>query len=91
MYTTIILLLLCAVQAGLFYWKWSEIEDYREIGKDVATVTGLDKNKKYSTFVRIAGKFLKVGKYVLFILIPIVFIINLIVASILGTILSFIF
>ena len=84
-------MLLCAVEAGLFYWKWSEIEEYREIGQDIAIATGLEKHRKYGAFVRIAGKFLIVGKYVLIVLIPIVFIINLIIATILGTILSFIF
>lgn len=88
MYTTIILLLLCAVEAGLFYWKWSEIQEYRELGKDVAIATGLEKNGKYSAFIRIAGKALGVEKYLLIILIPVIFIVNLIIASILGTILS---
>jgi len=91
MYITIILLLLCAVEIGLFYWKWSEIEEYREIGADVAIATGADKHRRYSAFVRIAGRLLKVGKYLLIVLIPIIFIINLIVATILGTILNLIF
>lgn len=91
MYTSIILLLLCAVEAGFIYWKWSEIEEYRELGKDVAIATGLDKNRRYSAFVRIAGKLTAIGKYILIALIPVLFIINLIIAAILGTILSLIF
>lgn len=91
MYTLIILLLLCAVEAGLFYWKYSEIQEYREIGQGVAEITGIDKNKKYSAFVKIAGKIIKASSFLLWIIIPVLFIANLIVASILGTILSFIF
>lgn len=91
MYTLIILLVLCAAEAGLFYWKYSEIQDYVDLGKGAARVTGADKHKHYGTFVKVASKFVSVGKVVLIVLIPIVFIINFIVASILGTILSFIF
>lgn len=91
MFTFIILILLCAIQAGFVYWKWSEIQDVQDVGKSVAGVTGLDKNKKYGAVIKFLGKILKVGKYVLMILIPILFIINLIVSAILGTILSLIF
>ena len=90
MYITIILVLLCAVEFGVVYMKYSDIQDYREIGKDVAIVTGVDKNRRYSAFVRVAGKVLKMSSYLLWIIIPVIFVINLIVASILGTILSFI-
>jgi len=91
MYTTIILLLLCAVEAGLFYWKYSEIQEYADLGKGIAKVTGADKTKHYGTFIKIASKFMAVGKIILIVLIPIIFIVNWIVAAILGTILSFIF
>lgn len=91
MYTLIILLFLCLVEAGLFYWKYSEIKDYAELGKGAVKITGIHKKKSYGTFVKISSKFISVGKIVLIVLIPILFIINLIVASILGTILSFIF
>ena len=91
MYTLIILLLLCAVEAGLFYWKYSEIQEYADLGKGVAKITGADKTKHYGMFIKIASKFLSIGKVVLIVLIPFIFIINCIVAAILGTILSFIF
>jgi hypothetical protein len=91
MYTFIILLVLCAAQAGLFYWKYSEIQEYADLGKGIAKITKADQTKQYGTFVKIASKLVSVGKIVLYVLIPVVFIINLIVASILGTILSFIF
>jgi len=91
MYTLIILLLLCAVEAGLFYWKYNEIQEYADLGKGVAKITGVDKAKHYGIFIKIASKFLAVGKIILIVLVPIIFIINWIVAGILGTILSFIF
>jgi hypothetical protein len=91
MYTTIIFLLLCLAEGGFVYWKWSEIEDYRNLGKDVAIATGVEKNRQYSAFIRIAGRVLGVAKYLLIILVPVLLIVNLIIASILGTILSFIF
>jgi hypothetical protein len=91
MFTTIIFLLLCAAEFGICYWKWSEIEDYRNLGKDVAIATGIEKNRQYSAFVRIAGRVFGVAKYLLFILVPVLIIANLIIAAILGTILSFIF
>jgi len=91
MYTLIILLLLCAVEAGLFYWKYSEIQEYADLGKGIAKITGADKTRHYGVFTKIAAKLLSIGKVVLIILIPVVFLINLAIASILGTILSFIF
>jgi len=91
MYTLIILLLLCIIEFGLVYWKYSEIKEYIEISQDVAAITGLDKTKRYSDFVRTVGQLLSFGSYVFWIVIPIAFIINLIIASILGAILSFIF
>ncbi len=91
MYTFIVLLFLCLVEVGLFYWKYSEIKDYAELGKGAVKITGVHKTKHYGTFVKISSKFISVGKIILIILIPIVFVINLVVASILGTILNFIF
>ena len=90
MYTFIILLLICASQGGFFYWKWSEIQEYRGIGKDVAAVTGLDNNKRYSAFIRIAGRILGLAKYLLFILVPVIFVVDFIVALVLGSILHLI-
>ena len=91
MWTFSIFLLLCLIEGVIVYMKWSEIEEYRELGKDVAIATGLEKNRRYSAFVRIAGKVVGVAKYLLIILVPVILIVNLIIAGVLGTILSLIF
>jgi len=88
MYTIIILCLLCAVEFGLFYLKWSEIEEYVEIGDKITKVTGLANTKSYGKFVMVIGGFLKVGKYIMMIVVPVIFVVNLIVSAILGSIIS---
>jgi len=69
--------------------KWSDIQDYKEIGEGVASITKLDKNKHYSKFVKIAGWVLKKFKVLLFIPAIILIFANLIASSILGTIVFF--
>ena len=88
---TIVFLLLCAIEAGLFYWKYSEIQEYRELGQDVAIATGVEKHRRYGAFIRIAGKILGFTKYLLIIIIPLLLLANWIVAIILGSILNFFF
>jgi len=88
MYIFLIFIALCAIEFLFFWWKWSDIQDYREIGKDVASITGIDKNKKYSAFVKIASKFF--GFFKVFIIIPVILlvIINFIASLILGGIIG---
>jgi hypothetical protein len=91
MYTTIIFLLLCVVEFVFCWIQWDQIESYRNLGQDVAIATGVEKHRRYTAFVRIAAKIISVGKVVLLALIPVILLINFIIAVILGTILSFIF
>lgn len=89
--TFIILLILCLLEA-LFIWiKWGDIKNYQSIGKGIANATGLDRAERYSMFIR--GTAWLFSKFKVLLIIPavILFIANLIVASILGTILNFIF
>ena len=88
MYTFLIFIALCAIEFIIVKLKWDDIQDYREIGKGVASITGIDKNKKYSAFVKIASKFF--GFFKVFIIIPIIImvIINFIAALILGGLIS---
>jgi len=90
MYTFLIFIALCAIEFIIVKMKWDDIQDYRAIGKGVASVTGIDKNKKYSTFVKMAGKFL--GFFKVFIIIPIIImtIFNIIASLILGGLLNLI-
>ena len=90
MYTFLIFVALCAIEFIIVKLKWDDIQDYREIGKGVASITGIDKNKKYSTFVRIAGKFF--GFFKVFMIIPIIIMVifNFIAALILGGLVSLI-
>lgn len=90
MYTFLIFIALCAIEFIIVKMKWGDIQDYREIGKGVASITGINKNKKYSTFVKIASKFL--GFFKIFIIIPIIIMVifNFIAALILGGLISFI-
>lgn len=91
MWTTIVFLLLCAAEAAFVWFQWDQIESYRNMGKDVAIATGLEDNRRYSAFVRIAANIFSVAKYVLIFLVPVILVVNLILAFILGTILAFIF
>jgi len=88
---TIVFLLLCAIEAGLFYWKYSEIQEYRELGQDVAIATGVEKHRRYGAFIRIAGKVLGFTKYFLIIIIPLLLLANWIVALVIGSILNIFF
>jgi hypothetical protein len=88
---TIVFLVLCVVEFGLVYWKYSEIQEYAEIGQKVASVTGVDNNKHYSKFIKIAAKVFGLAKYLLFIAVPVLLFANWIAALILGSILNFFF
>jgi len=70
--------------------KWNDIQDYKEIGEGVASITKLDQNKHYSKFVRIAGWVLKKFKVLLFIPAILLLIANFIASSILGSIIAMI-
>lgn len=91
MYTTIVFLLLCAIEAVVIWMKWDEIQTYSDIAKGAASITGIDKNEKYSQFVKIMGKIIEYAKPVLIILAVFLIFANLIAASIIGGILGFIF
>jgi len=88
---TIVFLVLCAVELGIFYLKYNDIQDYKELGQDVAIATGVEKHRRYGAFIRIAGKILGFTKYLLIIIIPLLLLANWIVALILGSILNFFF
>lgn len=91
MYTTIIFLSLCVIEFVFLWMKWDEIQTYREVGQGAASITGLDENASYKAFVKLVGILMEYFKY--FLIVPLIFIIfaNLIVASILGSVLGLIF
>jgi len=87
MYTLIILTTLCLSQFLFVWWKWSEINDLKEIATDVVVVTGITKSDKYNKAKRIGTRLLLfIGRFKKLIIIPIVilFLINLVVSTILG-------
>jgi len=88
---TLVFLSLCLIEAIIIWMKWNEIQDYRNLGKDVASVTGLDKNEKYGAFVRIAGKVLAYAKPILIVLGIVLLVVNYIAALIIGGILNIFF
>ena len=93
MYTLIILGSLCLIQFLFVWWKWSEINDLKEIATDVVVVTGLTRNQKFSKAKRIGTRVvLFVGRFKKLLIIPIIilFLINLVFSTILGTFVRFI-
>lgn len=91
MYTTIVFLLLCIIELVIIWMKWDEIQTYRDIVEGAASITGADKNERYSQFVKIMGKVIEYAKPVLIVLAILLLFANLIAASIIGGILGFIF
>lgn len=91
MYTTIIFFLLCLLEGGFIYWKWSQYEEYKEMAKDVAIATGIDANRKYQAAVRIISWLTGIGGILMIVLGVALLFVNIIIALILGGILAFIF
>ncbi len=90
MYTLIIFIILTLVE-GIYIWmKWDEIQEYKEIGQEVAKITKVDQDSRYQKVVQILGRLWNYAKPMFYALGVLLLIINLIVSLILGTILSFI-
>mgnify|MGYP000312492955 FL=1 len=76
----------------LFIWvKWSDIRDYRELGTDIADMTGVSKKSFYEKLVRTFGFLWSNFKKMLIIPIVVIVFINFVVSLVLGGILSIIF
>lgn len=89
---TLIIFLILTIAEAIYLWsKWDEIQEYKEIGQEVASITGLDQNKKYQKVIQILGKLWNYAKPVFYALGIALLIANIIVAAILSTILGFIF
>jgi hypothetical protein len=91
MYTFIVFLLLCALEGGFVYWKWSQYQEYKELAKDAAIATGVDGNRRYQAAVRFMGKLTGIGGFLMVILGIAMIFVNFIIALILGGILALIF
>ena len=91
MYIWIVFLALTLLEGVVAWMKWDEVNDYAELGRDVSGLTGFDKKKAYSFVVKVLLKIKMVARWLLFIIIPAILLINLIVSLIIGGILELIF
>lgn len=91
MYILIIFAILTLAQSIFIYSKWSNIQDYRELGQDLADVSGLSRKQAYTKTIRVLGNVLSNFKTVLIIPIGIILFLNLIVSLILGGLLAIFF
>ena len=91
MYILIIFTILTLVQSIFIYSKWSNIQDYRELGRDLADVSGLSRKQTYTKTIRVLGNVLSNFKTILIIPVGIILFLNLIVSLILGGLLSIFF
>lgn len=87
----IVFLVLTTVEAYIVWMKWSDVNDYADLGKDVSNLTGFDKKKAYSIIVKILSKINIAGRWVLIIIVPLLLLLNLIISLVLGGILELIF
>jgi uncharacterized membrane protein len=71
--------------------KWDEIQTYSDIAKGAASITGIDKNEKYSQFVKIMSKVIEYARPILIILAILLVFANLIAATIIGGVLGLVF
>lgn len=89
MYTLIIFLILTLVE-GIYIWmKWDEIQEYKEIGQEVAKMTKIDQDDRYKTVTQFLGKLWNYAKPMFYALGVLLLFLNLIASFILGAILSF--
>ena len=91
MFTTIIFLLLCLIEGVIFYLKWSQAQEYKEMTHDIAVATGVENNRKYKAAVRFMTKISGLGTIIMFVIGALLLFVNLIIALILGGILAVIF
>ncbi|MEK6828567.1 MAG: hypothetical protein AABY15_00375 [Nanoarchaeota archaeon] len=90
MYTLLIFLILTLAE-GIYIWmKWDEIQEYKEIGQEVAKATKIDQDHRYKTVVQFLGKLWNYAKPMFVFLGIVLLFVNLIIALILGVILNFI-
>ena len=89
MYTLLIFLILTLVE-GIFIWmKWDEIQEYKEIGQEVAKATKIDQDHRYKTVVQILGRLWNYAKPLFIVLGIILLIVNLLLSIIIGTIINY--
>lgn len=91
MYILYVFLLMCVIEAIFFYRKRNRVIEYADFLRDIESAVGARRNEKYNLFVAIVGRFLSVSYKLLWILIPIILVINILVALIAGGILNLIF
>jgi uncharacterized membrane protein YkgB len=91
MYTTIIFLLLCLIEGVIFYLKWDQAQEYKEMTHDVAVATGVENNRKYKAAVRFMAKVSGIGTIIMLVIGVLLLFVNFIIALILGGILALIF
>jgi len=88
MITFIIFILLTAIEAGIIFIKWNEIEDAHSVGKVGAEILGI--KNEFNTIIGNFVKFLMRIKYLIWIPITLMLLINIIIATILSTVYSLI-
>jgi hypothetical protein len=79
-----IFIFLVVVQAGIFYWKKSEVDSYLEATQGVSEITKLNTTKVYKKSIIFLGNIASFFRKFLIAALSLLLILNLIVSVILG-------